>query len=196
MNFLWESWLGIKTCTRDEAIVNKYQNKDYGDYQRILCRAFSEMRRVLKDGSWLTVVFHNSSDMAWKAIQTSLHDAGFSIEGTQTFDKKHGTFKMFVSDNAVGYDLVLHCRKANKNLAGVERTTTAQGQTNAREYVLRSLRERTTSYNVHFLHVARRDEFDYRRLYADWLSDTIRKREVTVSFEEFRSIVDDCGASL
>jgi len=196
MNFLWESWLQTKTDTRDEAIVNKFQNKGYEDYQRILCRAFCEMRRVLKDDSWLTVVFHNSSEKAWNAIQTSLDQAGFSIEGTQTFDKKHGTFKMFVSDNAVGYDLVIHCRKSNKAVNYLEIHTAADGHENAREYISRALLKKSEPYQVHYLHVAREDEFDYRRLYADWLSEALPRRLVSVSFEEFRSIVDECGASI
>ena len=196
MNFLWESWLRKKTDTREEAIVNKFQNKDYDDYQKILCRAFCEMRRVLKRDSWLTVVFHNSSEKAWNAIQTSLDEAGFSIEGTQTFDKKHGTFKMFVSDNAVGYDLVLHCRKSSKAVNYLDTHTAADGHENAREYIVRSLQNKSVSYQVHYLHVAREDEFDYRRLYADWLSEALPQRLVSVSFEEFRSIVDECGASL
>jgi DNA modification methylase len=195
MNFLWESWLRAKTDTREEAIVNKVQGKDYDDYQRILCRAFGEMRRVLKNDSWLTVVFHNSSEKAWHAIQTSLDEAGFSIEGTQTFDKQHGTFKMFVSDNAVGYDLVLHCRKSDKAATYLIKHSAADGHENAREYIMRSLLNKSTSYNVHYLHVARGDEFDYRRLYADWLSEALRQRLVSVSFEEFRTIVDACGAS-
>jgi adenine-specific DNA methylase len=154
------------------------------------------MRRVLKDDSWLTVVFHNSSEKAWNAIQTSLDQAGFSIEGTQTFDKKHGTFKMFVSDNAVGYDLVIHCRKSNKAVNYLEIHTAADGHENAREYISRALLKKSEPYQVHYLHVAREDEFDYRRLYADWLSEALPRRLVSVSFEEFRSIVDECGASI
>ena len=193
MNFLWESWLGVKTNNREEAIVNKIQGKDYADYQQLLCRAFREMRRVLKDNSWLTVVFHNSSEKAWNAIQTSLDEAGFSIEGTQTFDKEHGTFKMFVSDNAVGYDLVLHCRKSKAAIHYLNEHTFESGREDAREYVSRTLRKESGSYHVHYLHVARADEFDYRRLYAEWLSDALPRRLVSLSFEDFRAIVDDCA---
>ena len=49
MNFLWESWLRIKTDNRQEAIVNKVQGKGYEDYQALLIEAFLEIRRVLKD---------------------------------------------------------------------------------------------------------------------------------------------------
>jgi adenine-specific DNA methylase len=195
MNFLWESWLAAKTDTREEAIVNKIQGKDYEDYQRLLCRAFREMRRVLKDDAWLTVVFHNSSEKAWNAIQTSLDEAGFSIEGTQTFDKKHGTFKMFVSENAVGYDLVLHCRKSKEAINYLNGFASANGRDDAREYINRTLLEGTVSYQVHYLHVAREDEFDYRRLYANWLRDALPRGLVSLSFEEFREIVNESVAT-
>jgi DNA modification methylase len=191
MNFLWESWLGVKTDAREEAIVNKVQRKDYNDYQRLLRGAFREMRRVLKDDSWLTVVFHNSSEKAWKAIQTSLDEAGFSIEGTQTFDKEHGTFKMFVSDNAVGYDLVLHCRKSKEAANYLKEHASANGRDDAREYINRTLGEGVSSYRVHYLHVSREDEFDYRRLYANWLRDALPRGLVSLSFEEFRGIVQE-----
>lgn len=193
MNFLWESWLRVKTDNREEVIVNKVQGKDYDDYQRLLCCAFREMRRVLKETSWLTVVFHNSSEKAWNAIQTSLDEAGFRIEGTQTFDKEHGTFKMFVSENAVGYDLVLHCRKSNEAVHYLNGHASADGREDAREYIYRTLREESDSYQVRYLHVARDDEFDYRRLYANWLRDALPRTRVSLSFEEFRAIVDECG---
>jgi DNA modification methylase len=191
MNFLWESWLKVKTDCRDEAIVNKVQGKDYDDYQALLCRAFLEMRRVLKENSWLTVVFHNSSEKAWKAIQKSLTEAGFSIEGTQTFDKEHGTFKMFVSENAVGYDLVLHCRKTVTPALYPERAI-ASGREKAREYICQALKSEIRRYQVQYLHVDRNSEFDYRRLYAEWLGETLPHSLVSLSFEEFRTIVDDC----
>ena len=191
MNFLWESWLCARTDVREEAIVNKVQGKDYEDYQNLLCAAFREMRRVLKDDAWLTVVFHNSSEKAWNAIQRSLDKAGFSIEGTQTFDKKHGTFKMFVSENAVGYDLVLHCRKSAVAINYLDNHAVARGRDDARAYIHRTLSEGGTSYQVHYLHVAREDEFDYRRLYANWLRDALPRGMVSLSFEDFREIVNE-----
>jgi hypothetical protein len=193
MNFLWESWLQARTDICEEAIVNRVQGKNYEDYKTLLFRAFREMRRVLKDDSWLTVVFHNSSKKAWHAIQTSLDEAGFSIEGTQTFDKEHGTFKMFVSDNAVGYDLVLHCRRSQVRRQYSAEAGLADGRIDARNYICRALRRDTGAYLVHYLHVTRDDEFDYRKLYADWLSDALPRSLVSVSFEEFREIVDDCA---
>ena len=111
MNFLWESWLEVFTNPGNEAIINRVQGKKIMDYQMLMTMAFTEMHRVLKPERWITVMFHNSSAKVWAAIQAALAESGFEVERTQTLDKRHGTFKQFVSENAVGYDLLLHCKK-------------------------------------------------------------------------------------
>ena len=65
MNFLWESWLNEFTNTREEAIINSVMGKDQEHYRSLLARAFKECKRVLKQGGWLTIVFHNSSQSVW-----------------------------------------------------------------------------------------------------------------------------------
>jgi hypothetical protein len=147
------------------------------------------VRRVLKDDGWLTVVFHNSSARVWESLQRAIVGAGFAIEGTQTFDKKHGTFKQFVSDNAVGYNLVLHCRKSQDRRI-LQRNGRQSAQKQAVAFIRSELDKGTSQYQVGYLHVNREDEFDYRRLYAEWLADVLPRLEVNLSFEEFRVIVD------
>jgi DNA modification methylase len=189
MNFLWESWLGVYTDNTEEAIINKFQKKGVGEYQTILTDAFRELRRVLKKNGWLTVVFHNSSDAVWKSLQTAITNAGFAIKGTQTFDKEHGTFKQFVSENAVGYDLVLHCKKTSLNQSLIQNDfedTIIQ----IVEFIKNAVSQSSDEYIVRYLHVNREDEFDYRKLYAHWLAKSLTQSIVSVSFEEFRALVD------
>ncbi len=189
MNFLWESWLCSHTDNAEEAIVSKAQNKSIDDYQVLLCQAFLEANRVLRNDGWMCVVFHNSSDMVWKALQRAITDSGFEVKAAQTFDKQHGTFKMFVSDNAVGYDLVLHCKKRPQNTNSVAQLPQATvGKVH--EFVRGQL-EAAATYQVRYLHVARQAEFDYRRLYAEWLCNSFAHSEITLDFESFRVIVDD-----
>jgi DNA modification methylase len=184
MNFLWESWLKQHTDTRDEAIVNAVQGKGVNDYQTLLTRAFRECRRVLKDEGWMTVIFHNSSREVWAALQAAVCDAGFSVQGTQTFDKEHGTFKQFVSENAVGYDLVLHCRKAERT-APVE--TNGTNDLDIEQFVRERVSHTPELYRVHYLHVARTDEWDFRRLHAEWLAEMLTGNKTPIGFEEFRN---------
>jgi DNA modification methylase/DNA-directed RNA polymerase subunit RPC12/RpoP len=189
MNFLWESWLRSFTDNREEIVVNRAQGKDVSAYQGLLTQAFREMKRVLKPGAWLSVVFHNSSARVWQALQEALHDAGFTIDGTQTFDKRHGTFKQFVSDNAVGYDLVLHCRKSRPNATHDARHDEAT-MDGVMAFIIDRLGREPERYLVSYLHVKREDELDYRRLYSEWLSHSIRNSDIRIDFPRFRSLVD------
>jgi hypothetical protein len=42
--------------------------------------------------------------------------------------------------------------------------------------------------------VKRATEFDYRRLYADWLQEAIQNMEIRLGFASFRAIAYQCGA--
>lgn len=183
MNFLWESWLRDHTDTQDEAIMNAVQGKGASEYRSLLAQAFRECRRVLKEHGWMTVIFHNSSSEVWAALQAAISDAGFAVHGTQTFDKEHGTFKQFVSDNAVGYDLVLHCWKAGQP------APKSNGAGQPRE-IFDFVRQRVSAdpqrYRVHYLHVARTDEWDFRKLHAEWLAEALPQNGDLIGFEEFR----------
>ncbi len=184
MNFLWESWLEEHTDTRDEAIVNAVQAKGVNEYRLLLTGAFRECRRVLKDDAWMTVIFHNSSGEVWNALQAAISEGGFAVQGAQTFDKEHGTFKQFVSENAVGYDLVLHCRKVAQQPASPKlRDTDDLG-------IAGFVRERVSRgperYRVHYLHVARTDEWDFRKLHAEWLAERLAENGAAIGFDEFR----------
>jgi hypothetical protein len=195
MNFLWESWLGQRTDTGEEAIINSVQGKGALEYRGLLAQAFRECRRVLKEEAWMTVIFHNSSDEVWKALQSALRDAGFSVDGTQTFDKEHGTFKQFVSENAVGYDLVLHCKKTK-----VARTFSVQTKQQILSAAADFARKRLTGngerYIVRYLHVDRAVEIDYRKLYAEWLAAAVPDTLISLSFGEFRVVAEKATPQL
>lgn len=188
MNFLWESWLGVYTNNKEEAIVNKFQNKDISEYQNLLSKVFAEVYRVLKQDAWFTIMFHNSSEKVWKALQLAISKANFNILGTQYFDKKHGTFKQFVSENAVGYDLVMHCRKlpVHDKLP----TIIATPAYDINSFITRVI-DRKEDYITHYLHVNRGDEIDYRKLYAEWLAEALPKGIISVGFAEFRKLASE-----
>jgi len=111
LNFLWESWLGWRTDTRHEAVMSRSQRKGVVEYGGLMAAAFAESHRVLRPGRWMTLVFHNTQADVWAAIQNGVEAAGFSVEVVQTLDKSHDTFKQVTTEGAVGYDVVVNCRK-------------------------------------------------------------------------------------
>ncbi|WP_109208175.1 DNA methyltransferase [Moorella sp. Hama-1] len=116
LNFPWEAWLRVFTNNKPEAVENKVQSKGLAEYKELMTRCFREYYRVLKPGRWMTVVFHNSKNSVWNAIQEALQDAGFVVADVRILDKKQGTFKQVTSGGAVKQDLVISAYKPNGGL--------------------------------------------------------------------------------
>jgi len=189
MNILWESWLGRFTNTKNEAIVSKAQNKDLPAYEALMKQSLSECYRVLRHGHWMIVVFMISSADVWNAIRNSIVDSGFEIRRMDVFDKQHGTFKQFVSDNTAGCDLMLHCYKGEKQERQVK---VASNSVDVSASVVRFLAERVRALPIlPFIHVSRKQEIDYRLLYSEFLSSNMLSEYELVDFSYFRKAVDE-----
>ncbi len=113
LNFLWEGWLRVFTNNEQEAIVNKAQRKGLYEYQIIMERCFQELYRILKPGRWLTMVFHNSKNAVWNAIQEALLKAGFVVADVRVLNKKIGSFKQVTTTSAMKEDLIVSAYKPN-----------------------------------------------------------------------------------
>ena len=179
MNFLWESWLGRFTNPTTEAVINRYQGKDLEEYQALMTGSLKEAYRVLRMGHWMVLVFMNSSEKVWGALNDAIEDAGFSIQKVNIFDKQHGTFKQFVSDNTAGADLMIHCKKMQSpGPQRVEKTTASVSA-----FVLQEAGRLPV---FPFIHVERDAEVDYRTLYSRYISAAIQEGMTIVSFPDFR----------
>lgn len=124
LNFLVESWHGVRTDPIPEAIVDRVRNKEISEYQQLMLAAFREYFRVLKPGRWMTVVFSNSRAAVWNSIQVGLQQAGFVVAEVSALDKKQGSFQQIVSPNAVKQDHVISTYKPN---GGLERRLVSRG---------------------------------------------------------------------
>ena len=111
LNFLWEAWLRVFTNNRPEAITNKTQHKGLPEYQGLMTRCFAQYYQALKPGRWMTLVFHNSAEAVWNAIQEALQLAGFVLADVRVLDKQQGSFNQVTSTGAVKQDLIISCYK-------------------------------------------------------------------------------------
>lgn len=111
LNFLWESWLKVKTDNKTEAIENKAQNKTLLDYHEIMARCFNEYYRILKPEKWMTVEFSNTSAAVFNGILTALRRAGFFVANIAALDKQQGSFKAVTTPTAAKQDLIISCYK-------------------------------------------------------------------------------------
>lgn len=128
LSFLWESWLGVITQSKYEAIVNPSMGKALPEYQELMTRCFLEFFRVLKPNRWMTVEFHNSKNAVWNAIQEALQKTGFVVADVRTLDKQGSSFKQVTAATAVKQDLVISAYKPNNRFRSemIEKAGTAE----------------------------------------------------------------------
>ena len=185
MNFLWESWLNSFTDTTDEAIVNRFQSKAIADYAELMTNSLKECYRVLRPDHWMVLVFMNSSQQVWEALRSSILRAGFTLHRADIFDKQHGTFKQYVSDNTAGCDLLLHCRKCSAPQMPAS-TFSNEGKLHSVESFLRNRPGELP--RLPFLHVQRQQEIDYRLLYSEFIGERLLSAAGLLDFATFRAI--------
>lgn len=115
LNFLVESWHSVFTDAKPEAIVDQAKEKDLLDYESLMQKCLKKYCDILKPGRWMTMVFHNSSNAVWAAIQEALTGAGFVVADVRTLDKQQGSYRQITS-TAVKQDLVISAYKPNGGL--------------------------------------------------------------------------------
>ena len=188
MNILWEAWLGKFTNTKDEAIVNKFQNKDVHAYETLMTKSIGECYRVLRSRGWMLIMFMNTSKDVWEALRKAISSAGFSVEKIDLFDKQHGTFKQFVNENAAGFDLVIHCRKNPRE----HQESRIQSPEEVKKSITKYIKSKDNSIPyISYVHVQRSNEIDYRQLYSEWLAIAMLNDMTTIDFPLFRAMVSE-----
>ena len=115
LNFLVESWHRVWTDAIPEAIVDQAKHKEIADYQRLMQHCLTEYYRVLKPGRWMTMVFHNSHNAVWNAIQEAMAVAGFVVADVRTMDKQQGSYRQ-VTSSAMKQDLIVSAYKPDGGL--------------------------------------------------------------------------------
>jgi len=115
LNLLVESWHHVKTSPAPEAVVDAAKGKGLPEYQHLMQRCFEEYHRVLKPGRWMTVVFHNSKNAVWNAIQEAMLAAGFVVADVRTLDKQQGSYRQ-VTSTAVKQDLIISAYRPGQDL--------------------------------------------------------------------------------
>lgn len=77
LNIVYESWLKEKTNNSLEMIVSKAENKSINDYGQMFSEFMKNSYRVLKDNSYITIIFHNANLNHWKIFQSVLNSSSF-----------------------------------------------------------------------------------------------------------------------
>lgn len=136
VSFLWEAWLQDQTDLRMETVVNRSVStadggKSISDYEKLMTTAFEEIARILRPKAWASVMFHNSDDAIWSALQRALEAAGLELGSAIAFDKSQPSFKgvkaISSGEQVPAFDLVLHLRaRTTQRNKAVDRSDAAE----------------------------------------------------------------------
>ena len=77
LSYMANSWLDSSVNWEDEIVVNPRQEKSRERYEEMLTAAFEEVFRVLESGGYLTVTFHSSELRYWNSLMYAIQQAGF-----------------------------------------------------------------------------------------------------------------------
>jgi len=113
VNQINELWLDKLTNRKKEIIISPSQCKTVVEYQKMMTEVFKEMKRVLKDNSYATIVFHSSKASVWNALRSAYSDAGLIVEAATSLEKNQASFKQVVSNYSVQGDPLILLSKGN-----------------------------------------------------------------------------------
>jgi len=102
--------------------------------------SFREYYRVLKPGRWMTVVFHNSHNSVWNAIQEAMTWAGFVVADVRILDKLQSSYRQVTGITAVKKDLVISAYRPSNELEERFKISVG-GEDSAWEFIRSHLRQ-------------------------------------------------------
>jgi hypothetical protein len=111
LNSFIEAWLGVKTSTPQDCVLNYVHKKDISFYGNLMRRSFDTCYRLLKPGRWMTVEFSNTQAAVWNSIQASLQECGFIVANVSALDKVQLQFNAVNHPTPVKQDLVISAYK-------------------------------------------------------------------------------------
>lgn len=116
LSTMWHAWLGMEVTPQmreREAIVGGEQQFDEAHYLDVLQKSFEQMFYALKDGAWLSLVFHHKETKLWYAIRDMLRYIGLQYVSTvaqplyqQTFHKLKNPLRV------LGESLIVNFQKS------------------------------------------------------------------------------------
>ena len=160
-NLIAESWLGGLTRVADEVVINRtlrpeQGGKSLGDYGVLMAKSLNQAHRVLKDGAWMTMVFHSTDSRVWSAIHAAAESAGFKIEGASKLDRQQMSHKGYKGrsgkENVAHYDVVMSLRKSTGKRRGASTRAKVAPSTYLQNQVSTLMKRAPTSGRAQWIH--------------------------------------------
>jgi DNA modification methylase len=113
LSLMWNSWLGLRSDWQNEIIISEARTRDKNvdDYHNGMLSAFNELWRVLKPGSYASVIFNSLDDETWLSLLNACLGAGFQITEIDPLAYSAQSVVQDTRKQALKTDFVITCQK-------------------------------------------------------------------------------------
>lgn len=113
-SIIWNSWLKLSPNYKDEIVISdsKLRTKNIFNFENEINEAFSEIRRVLKQGGHFSLTYHSLSGLEWKAITNACIKNGFEMVDFKWLVQKSFTPRQINRSKSIKGDVLVTFEKA------------------------------------------------------------------------------------
>jgi DNA modification methylase len=113
-SIIWNSWLGFIPDYENEIVItdSKVRTKNTKAFEDEIKIAFSEIRRVLKNGKHFSLTYHSLSGLEWKAITNACILNGFELVDYEWLIQKSFTPRQINRAKSIKGDVLVTLRKS------------------------------------------------------------------------------------
>lgn len=113
-SIIWNSWLKLTPNYNGEIVISdsKLRDKDICSFEKEIDEAFSEIRRVLKQGGYFSLTYHSLSGLEWKAITNACIKNGFEMVDFKWLVQKAFTPRQINRSKSIKGDILITLEKA------------------------------------------------------------------------------------
>tara|TARA_B110001452_G_scaffold267147_1_gene275964 strand:- start:1202 stop:2734 length:1533 start_codon:yes stop_codon:yes gene_type:complete len=113
-SIIWNTWLKLTPDYENEIVItdSKVRKKRGNEFELEIGEAFSEIRRVLKDGGYFSFTYHSLSGLEWKAITNACIKNGFELIDFEWLVQKSFTPRQINRLKSIKGDVLVTLQKA------------------------------------------------------------------------------------
>lgn len=87
---IWNAWLRLAPDYQQEIVISDSHQREKGvrEFENDINMAFSEIKRVLKEGKYFSLTFHSLSGLEWRSVSNACVFNNFDIVGYEWLEQK------------------------------------------------------------------------------------------------------------
>lgn len=115
-SIIWNSWLRITPDYANEIVISDSKERDKGNinFEKDITKAFSEIRRVLKNDKYFTLTYHSLSGHEWNAITNACIKNGFDLHKFEWLVQKSFTPRQINRTQSIKGDVLVTFKKTKE----------------------------------------------------------------------------------